>query len=81
MGQLDRIGQPLDETDPYAWPGKKCDNPRCRRPGWIGYDNELRPIPCRICKEHLTKTLITNDFSERIPSYQAQEAIRREGHQ
>lgn len=28
---------------------------QCRR-GWLGHDNEGRPIPCLTCKPHLIRT-------------------------
>lgn len=75
-----RTGEELTEFDtaPPPWPGKKCNNPKCERPGWIGYDSEDRPIPCPICKKDIQKRMITNDFSERIPSFAAQCAIDRQ---
>lgn len=66
---LDRTGEAL-EPEPLH-------DPRCHR-GWLGYDEERRPIPCLICRPHLTKTTVTNDFSARIPSFRAQSAIDRE---
>lgn len=38
-----------------------CGNPRCN--GWIGVDEEHRPIPCLECREDLApgKTLRVND--------------------
>lgn len=32
----------------------------CRN-GWMGYDEEHRPIPCYICRPNLTKTAQVND--------------------
>jgi hypothetical protein len=56
--RLDRTGEPLDE-DEHAQ--------RCRG-GWLGFDAELRPIPCLACRPHLIKTLHSNDCAERLPS-------------
>lgn len=72
---LDRYG---DEAD-----SRKCRDPRCGNgcpKGWIGYDDEHRPIPCLICKDHLLKGLADkNDYAERVPSARAQRAIESEG--
>ncbi|MGW4720895.1 hypothetical protein [Nocardia sp. NPDC004260] len=64
----DRYGEPAD---------RPCRDARCRR-GWIGADDEGRPIPCLACKPHLAKTSTTNDCAESIPSAKAQAAIDRE---
>lgn len=63
----DRFGEP--ETR------KKCRNPNCRPPGWLGTDDEGRPIPCMECKDHLLHRRDVNDFAERTPSARAQQAI------
>ena len=55
----------------------KCRDPRCRR-GWVGHDDEGRPIPCLDCKPHLRKTSTANDYAERPPSARAQAAIDKE---
>lgn len=51
-----------------------CRDSRCRK-GWIGHDDEGRPIPCLACKPHLATTTTSHDFAERIPSARAQQAI------
>jgi hypothetical protein len=62
----DRYGDPQPRT---------CRNPNCRK-GWLGEDDEGRPIPCLECKDHLLRgTSTTHDFAERIPSARAQQAI------
>lgn len=67
----DRYGD-SDSTKP------PCRDPRCRK-GWVGQDDEGRPIPCLYCKDHLIKgTVQDNDFAEREPSARAQAAIERE---
>ncbi|WP_280475471.1 hypothetical protein [Nocardia asiatica] len=47
---------------------------RCRR-GFLGEDDEGRPIPCLVCKPHLRQTSTTHDFAESTPSLRAQQAI------
>ncbi len=68
----DRYGNP-DE--------RKCSDPRCgngRPKGWVGEDDEGRPIPCLQCKDHLLKgTSTVRDFAEIPPSGDAQDAINR----
>lgn len=64
----DRYGDP----QPRA-----CRDPRCRR-GWLGNDEEGRPIPCLSCKPHLARTKSSNDFAESQPSARAQRAIESE---
>ncbi|WP_330253075.1 hypothetical protein OG874_00220 [Nocardia sp. NBC_00565] len=63
-------------------PPTRCRDPRCGNgcpKGWIGYDDEGRPIPCLACKPHLAKTSAdVNDYSERTPSARAQAAIDNE---
>lgn len=55
-----------------------CPDPRCRK-GWLGHDDEGRPIPCLRCKDHLIKgTSTTSDFAEREPSARARQAINAE---
>lgn len=55
-----------------------CPDPRCRK-GWLGHDDEGRPIPCLRCKDHLIKgTSTTSDFAEREPSARARQAIDNE---
>lgn len=50
----------------------------CRR-GWLTGPYSDAPEPCPVHKEHLFRgTKSTNDFSERIPSARAQEAIESE---
>lgn len=36
-----------------------CGRSRCN--GWLGTDDEGRPIPCLDCRPHLRKTVETND--------------------
>jgi hypothetical protein len=64
----DRYGDPQPRS---------CRDPRCRK-GWIGTDDEGRPIPCLACKPHLAKTTTTHDFAESTPSARAQQAINAE---
>lgn len=65
----DRYGEP---TEPKPLP--KCGRPDCK--GFTGYDDELRPIPCYLCRPHLRKTVNDNtDYSERTPTARAQQAI------
>ncbi|NEW42753.1 hypothetical protein GV794_02100 [Nocardia cyriacigeorgica] len=64
----DRYGEPTE---------RGCRNPQCRR-GWLGNDNDGRPIPCLGCKPHLAQTKTINDHSERPPSARAQQAIESE---
>lgn len=40
-------------------PMPKCGDPHCR--GWLGFDDDHRPIPCLKCRDHLVKTVETND--------------------
>lgn len=68
----DRYGEP----DPPA-----CRDPRCRK-GWLGTDDEQRPIPCPACKPHLAVTRSdVHDYAEREPSARARAAIERENQQ
>lgn len=67
---LDRTGEPCNDDPPYH--DRRCHN------GWLGYDDERRPIPCFVCRPHLRKTVNANDFAERIPSARAQQAIESE---
>lgn len=57
----------------------RCRDPRCGNgcpKGWIGYDDEGRPIPCLACKPHLAVTKAdVHDYAERRPSARAQQAI------
>lgn len=69
---LDRTGEPADNDDPDPW-----HDPRCRN-GWLGYDDEHRPIPCLQCRDHLRAgTVRTNDCSTGYPSARAQAAIEK----
>lgn len=43
----DRTGEPLDEL-----PDELAAPHRCRR-GWVGEDDQGRPIPCITCRPHL----------------------------
>lgn len=62
----DRYGE---RTEP------SCRNPNCRN-GWLGEDEEGRPIPCLDHKPHLIKgTTTTHDYAESTPSLRAQQAI------
>lgn len=67
---LDRTGEPVAES-------ARFHDSNCHR-GWLGYDDEGRPIPCFVCRPHLRKTVNANDFAERVPSARAQQAIERE---
>lgn len=55
----------------------KCRNPACRR-GWLGHDDEGRPIPCPDCKPHLVSGTPSNDNAGRSISARAQAAIERD---
>ncbi|WP_148310139.1 hypothetical protein [Nocardia otitidiscaviarum] len=68
---LDRTGEPLE-----AKPLPPCGRPGCR--GFNGYDDELRPIPCYVCRPHLRRLSSDNDYAERTPSARAQAAIDRD---
>jgi hypothetical protein len=64
--------------DRYGDPApRSCRNPNCRK-GWVGTDDEGRPIPCLDCKPHLATTATSHDFAERTPSARAQAAINAE---
>jgi hypothetical protein len=65
----DRYGEP-DEAP-------RCRDSRCRR-GWLGHDDDGRPIPCLTCKPHLTRTTTTNDCADQLPTPRAQRAIDKE---
>lgn len=65
---LDRTGEPVEPT-----PLPPCGRPGCK--GWLGYDDEYRPIPCLVCRPELRKTVRSNDISEGSPSARAQAAI------
>ena len=64
----DRYGEPA-ETSPLP----PCGRPGCK--GIRGYDEEMRPIPCLVCRPHLRKTVSHNDYDERPISERAQAAI------
>ncbi|RJO74148.1 hypothetical protein D5S18_18520 [Nocardia panacis] len=65
----DRTGEPVEPDDDSApW-----HDPRCRGTGWLGDDNEGRPIPCLVCKAHLATR---STVHETTPSPRAQAAIR-----
>lgn len=38
---------------------RQCGNPQCT--GWLGYDDEHRPIPCYDHRPHLRTTVDVND--------------------
>lgn len=68
MMSLDRRGEPLEPDDPSApW-----HDPRCRS-GWLGHDDELRPIPCPVCRPH---TIRRSEIHTTTPSLRAQQAYR-----
>ena len=62
----ERFGEPQPQP---------CRNPKCHR-GWLGTDEEGRPIPCADCKPHLAAgRRDVTDYAERVPSARAQAAI------
>jgi hypothetical protein len=68
---LDRTGEPIDEgAAPPSNPNCRGCSPKCRG-GWLGYDDEYRPIPCLVRRPNLARTVHANDFSERLPSARA----------
>jgi hypothetical protein len=75
----DRTGEEIELDDE---PTPEPPRPRCRRcggSGWLGVDDEERPIPCPECKDHLLGgTAVVHDFSNRLPSQRAQLAIERD---
>lgn len=77
----DRTGERLDPP---------CDDERCRAGaigigehrtglGWIGLDDEWRPIPCPRCKGHpIGYQPEIHDSAEREPSADARAAIENQ---
>ncbi|MFD3431130.1 hypothetical protein [Nocardia fluminea] len=64
---LDRSGEPIEPDDESApW-----HDPRCRS-GWLGEDDELRPIPCPVCRPWTVQRSEVHDIT---PSLRAQQAI------
>lgn len=60
----DRYGEVVD----LDAPARKPHDPRCRN-GWIGDDEDGRPIPCRQCKPHLEHTTRVNDCAPERASW------------
>lgn len=64
---------------------KPCRDPRCGNgcpKRWLGWDDEGRPIPCLVCKDHLLKgTSTTNDSARTTPSASARAAIDADNEQ
>lgn len=61
----DRTGEPIEPQtgDPSPVARHRPHDIRCNR-GWLGYDDEGRPIPCRRCKPHLDK--LRNDLNRTL---------------
>lgn len=52
MTRYDRYGEPIeDEPDSPT----KAHDIRCHN-GWLGEDDQGRPIPCLTCRPHLRRT-------------------------
>lgn len=69
---LDRTGAQLEPDDESApW-----HDPRCQG-GWLGEDDEVRPIPCPVCRPWTVKRA---DVHESTPSLRAQQAIAAAEH-
>lgn len=67
---LDRSGDDLEPAPPH-------DPDRC--PKWLGEDDDGHPIPCLLCKPHLTRLhRDVDDYADIRPSARAQQAIERE---
>lgn len=47
MTRLDRWGDPIEDEEPD--PIHRCDG------GWLGEDDQGRPIPCLTCRPHLER--------------------------
>jgi hypothetical protein len=60
----DRTGEPIEHEDTSTTNVPSHDR-RCRN-GWLGLDDEQRPIPCLHCKPHLAKTADIRDFGAHI---------------
>ncbi|HEY9316112.1 hypothetical protein [Williamsia sp.] len=59
--RYDRTGDRIEDTDDGRIRPPAHD-PRCDN-GWLGIDDEMRPIPCLQCRPHLARGLAdTNDF-------------------
>jgi hypothetical protein len=57
---IDRFGEETDDPDEGVRRPHTLHDPRCRN-GWIGDDEDGRPIPCRTCKPHLSTTARVDD--------------------
>lgn len=67
MTRYDRTGGELEPEDTSApW-----HDPRCRR-GWLGEDDDARPIPCPVCKPWTRGE--RHDIDQTTPSLRAQQA-------
>ncbi|MFI9507549.1 hypothetical protein [Nocardia sp. NPDC052566] len=67
---LERTGEPEDDSAPWH-------DPRCRS-GWLGHDNEYRPLPCPVCRPHTIRRSTVHDFAEHEPSARARAAIEQD---
>ncbi|QII05907.1 hypothetical protein BH93_11460 [Rhodococcoides fascians A25f] len=56
----DRTGEEIDERHLSVVQSHHCSN------GWIGYDDEARPIPCLRCRPHLAQTATINDSGKNL---------------
>lgn len=66
---LDRTGNELEPDDPSApW-----HDPRCHG-GWLGHDDELRPIPCPVCRPWTQGD--RSQIHQTTPSLRAEQAYR-----
>lgn len=60
MSRLDRTGEPISDDDEGV---RQAHDPRCRN-GWLGYDTEMRPIPCVQCRPNLRTPTDVNDYGQ-----------------
>lgn len=65
--RLDRTGELIEpeDTSTTTVTSERPKRPGCAHcsDGWIGFDSEMRPIPCYRCRPHLREgTVKTNDF-------------------
>lgn len=63
----DRTGEEREEPPPH-----RCNN------RWLGEDEEGRPIPCLLCKKHLTRPDDTDDYDPSRLSPRARAAIEKD---
>ena len=53
MTRYDRYGDPIEDK-PDRREDLELHDPRCRR-GWLGDDDDNRPVPCLTCRPHLRR--------------------------